>query len=58
LEFLTKQVYKDGKLITANESKYKSFVNLDVPETPADPAHFGHLIWLYCQFVSSLSPYR
>jgi GTPase SAR1 family protein len=54
LNLLTKQIYKDGKLVPADEQNHKMFVHLVVPETPADPAHFGHLIWLYCKFVGSI----
>jgi GTPase SAR1 family protein len=33
---------------------YRSAVHLDVPASPSDPAHLGHVAWRYCQFVESL----
>jgi hypothetical protein len=55
LKGLEKPFYYNGKPVPANpDAVYKSVVHVDVPESLANPKHFGHLAWKFCEFMTSL----
>ena len=43
--------FVDDAFIPSNEIKHKLVVRLSIPESPANPSHWGHLVWKYCQFM-------
>jgi GTPase SAR1 family protein len=43
----------DGAIKPKYPETYRSVVHLNVPSSPSDPNHFGHVAWKYCQFVDS-----
>lgn len=46
--------YSDGKFTPEDPTKYSLVRQIRIPESPADPAHWGHLAWKFCQFKKSL----
>jgi hypothetical protein len=44
--------YAFGQL-KPSHSDYNKIAQLDVPESPSDPKHFGHLLWKFCRFIES-----
>jgi len=46
---------KDGEFKPDNEVAFGKRFRIPVPDDLADPAHWGHLAWLYCNFMESMS---
>ncbi|CAB9524532.1 expressed unknown protein [Seminavis robusta] len=40
-----------GQLVPVDENVYKKAVTVDVPDSPEDPNHFGHVLWKCCQLL-------
>lgn len=50
-----KGTYDDNGVFTpANKGEYERVVHIKVPASPSDPSHWGHLAWLFCEYVESL----
>ena len=47
-------IYDQGKFLPYDNKKYDRAVQVKVPESIADPSHWGHLAWLFCEFMDSL----
>ena len=46
--------YDDNGVFTpANKGEYKRVLHIKVPASPSDPLHWGHLAWLFCEYMES-----
>ena len=46
-------VVEDGLMVPANPTSYSQYVPVVVPESPEDPAHYGHLVWQCCRILKA-----
>lgn len=45
--------YQEGKFTPLDNAKYQRAVQIQVPDGISDPAHWGHVAWLFCQYMDS-----
>lgn len=55
LEFM-KGSYQDGDFVPVDQAKYDRAVQIKVPDSISDPYHWGHLAWLFCEFMDTRVP--
>jgi hypothetical protein len=46
----------DGEFVPKNVDKYNIFVHFKMPEHLSDPSHWGHLAWIFCEFMEKTYP--
>ena len=46
--------YINGVFTPNNKAKYDRAVQIKVPDSPSDPSHWGHLAWLFCEYMQSV----
>ena len=46
--------YIDGVFSPNNKVRYDRVVQIKVPESHSDPSHWGHLAWLFCEYMESV----
>jgi hypothetical protein len=46
----------DGELVPKNLDRYNIFVHFKMPEHLSDPSHWGHLAWIFCEFMEKTYP--
>ena len=46
---------KEGKFVPKNPTAYEYLVRLPVPESIESPDHWGHIPWMFCEFMESIS---
>lgn len=46
--------YIDGVFTPSDPTKYSLVRQVEMPESPADEQHWGHLAWMFCQFKQDL----
>ena len=44
----------DGVFLPEDKTKYNRAVQIKVPDSPSDPSHWGHLAWLFCEYMESV----
>mmetsp|Transcript_15008 Transcript_15008/g.32341 ORF Transcript_15008/g.32341 Transcript_15008/m.32341 type:complete len:703 (-) Transcript_15008:352-2460(-) len=49
-----KGTYVNGVFTPDDKRKYDRVVQIKVPDNISDPSHWGHLSWLFCEFIDSL----
>ena len=49
-----KGTYAFGVFTPSNKEAYDKVVQIKVPDSISDPSHWGHLSWLFCEFMDSL----
>ena len=47
--------YVDGSFVPLDESKYGLAKHIQIPDKLSDPDHWGHLGWMFVEFMTSLS---
>jgi hypothetical protein len=45
----------DGNFVPTEFERYKVFVHFDMPDEISDPEHWGHLAWMFCEFMEKSS---
>jgi hypothetical protein len=46
----------DGEFVPDIVDKYNIFVHFKMPEHLSDPSHWGHLTWMFCEFMEKTYP--
>lgn len=54
LEFEQGTYDANGVFTPANKEQYECLVHVKVPDSPSDPSHWGHLAWLFCEYMESV----
>ena len=53
IEEYTKGSRIDGKFVPAGSKYYEYAVHVKVPESMESPMHWGHVAWMFCEYVES-----
>lgn len=43
-----------GEFVAKYPEKYEMVAQIEMPNSLSDPTHWGHLAWLFCEFMDSL----
>jgi hypothetical protein len=44
-----------GKFVPADMDRYVAFVRFKMPDQISEPEHWGHLAWMFCEYMEKLS---